>query len=754
MNARLVPVLLLAAGLCIAARPQDHRDALEPGLHRAAAPQRVLVRVAPGAKLPAIPGLAFGSRVGDIATATATPAALEAMAMHADVVRVEAARSMHLCNDVSHASTIGFRGSISVAGEADAYSFAATAGQTCRISVHAEAALNPLLEVTDAALFSDDNSGPGSDAELTHTWATSGAKLITVKGVGATTGAYALVITCSAAIAPAVLTGGDIGVSTPHFAGTRAREARAAEAVDGSSVVVGVIDTGIDFTHQDFRDSAGGTRVLAIWDQTLTAVGGETTPAAGYGVSYTEAQINSTLSGATPGFVRQQDTDGHGSHVAGIAAGDGSSSVAGYVGAAPGAKIIAVKFAGSSTNIVDAISFVQTQAADLGYSATVINLSLGTHDGPHDGTSTLDAAVDAASTRGHYIVAAAGNEAASRIHAQQTIPATYTFNFTPTTAINTNSTGSPHVCDFWADGNDAYSVTVTDPTFGDTATAASGATGTVGPTTFLQAITIANKTDAPTNGATHIRVSINNAAPGVAWTIAFTRTSAAGSGIVDGYVGTASGTFAVADCPVNGDGSLAGTVGEPATAKKAFAVAAYRGKFSWDNTTPGTTIKGDGIGVNIAGGLASFSSRGPTRDGRQKPDIAAPGAYIASARSVDATFANADSDADGVHAYLQGTSMASPHVVGLLALFLQKNHLIDPDSAKATLASGALVDGLVTVGNGWGAGKVDALSLLASVPVEIDVTAKASSCANGAGAAPGTLAWLALVLVLMLRWKR
>ncbi len=771
MRGRLVPLLLLAVGLCLpsearelcAQEPaQDRRDALEPGLRRAGAPQRVLLRLARGAKTPAIPGLSAGSRIGDIVSATATPAALAAMAAHADVARVEAARPMHLCNDVGHASTIGFRGTISAAAEVDSYSFAATAGQTCRLSVRAESALDAFLSVTDGAPVTDDNSGPGSDAEITITWTSSGLKTIDVSGVGVTTGEYLLVITCSAAIVPAMLTFGDIGVATPHFAGTRAREARTVEGVDGSTVVVGVIDTGIDFTHQDFRDGAGNTRVLAIWDQTLTPIAGEASPDVAadgstsndYGVAYTESHINSTLSGTTPGLVRQQDTDGHGSHVAGIAAGDGSSSAAGFVGAAPGAKLIVVKFNGSSSDIVDAIDFIHRQAASLGYTATVINLSLGTHDGPHDGTSTLDAAVDAASTRGHYIVASAGNEAATLIHAQQTIATTYTFSFTPTIAINSSSTSSPHVCDFWAPGSDTYSVTVTDPSFGDTATATSGSTGTVGPTLFLQAITIDNKTDSPSNGATHIRVSINNALPAVAWTIAFTRTASAGSGVVDGYVGTPTGTFDVADCPTNPDASLSGTVGEPATAKRAFAVAAYRGKFSWDNVTPGTTIKSDGIGVGVAGGLASFSSRGPTRDGRQKPDIAAPGAYIASARSVYAAYASADADADGVHAYLQGTSMAAPHVAGLLALLLQKNKLIDPDSVKATLAAGALTDILVTPGNGWGAGKVDALSLLASVPWQVDVEANAASCANGAGAAPGAFAWFALCLILMLRWRR
>jgi subtilisin family serine protease len=753
---RLLPLALLALSIA-AAPPQERLDPLEPALRRAASDRDILLRLAPGAASPRVDGLTPRGRVGDVLSARATPAALAALAARGDVLRVEEARPMHLLNDISHATTIGFRGTISAAAEIDAYLFAATAGQTVRVRVHAEAALDPLLTVTDAAPVIDDNSGPGSDGELTITFATAGAKNIDVTEVGGTTGPYLLTITSSTAITPAALTGGDIGLSLPHVGGTRAREARTFESVDGSGVVVGVIDTGIDFTHGDFRETAGNTRLLSIWDQTLTPIAGEISPDVGadgsttndYGVVYSQAQIDSTLSGATPGFVRQKDTDGHGTHVAGTAAGDGSSSVAGYVGAAPAARLIVIKYNGLSSGIIDGLAFILKTADDLGYKGLVVNLSVGTHDGPHDGTSALDAAIDASVKRGRYVVVAAGNEGATRVHARQTIPAAYTFSFTPSSSAP--SGGTPHAVDFWADGLDGYTVTVTDPTFGDTATATSGSSASVGPTALLQMIQIDNKVDSPSNGATHIRVQINNSLPAIAWTIAFTRTATAGNGVVDGWAGTPTGLFDLLDIAPNADGSIPGTVGEPATAKKAITVGAFRGKFSWDNTTPGTTVKGDGIGVDIAGNLAGFSSRGPTRDGRQKPDISAPGAYVASSRSVDATFAAADSDADGVHAYFSGTSMASPHVAGLLALFLQKNKLIDVETVKSTLAANAQLDGFTVAGSSWGAGKVDAVTLLASVPIQIDVEADSGTCLGSTAGPAGGLFWLALLLFPLVR---
>jgi MYXO-CTERM domain-containing protein len=296
-------------------------------------------------------------------------------------------------------------------------------------------------------------------------------------------------------------------------------------------------------------------------------------------------------------------------------------------------------------------------------------------------------------------------------------------------------------------------VTVTDPTFGDTVTALSGETQTVGPTTFLQAITVDNRVDTPANGATHVRVSINNAAPAVGWTIAFTRTASGGTGAVDGYAATETGAFAIADITPNPDGSIPGTVGEPGTATRAVTAGAYRGKFSWDNAAPATTVKADGIGASVAGNIASFSSRGPTRDGRRKPDLAAPGAYIAGALSTDATTAAADDDVDGVHTYLQGTSMAAPEVAGLLAVFLSKNRQLQIEPVKSTLFAGALLDGFTTAGDTWGAGKIDAVSLLASVPLQVDVEANAAKCSKSAAAGPGP-AWLLLGLVLVFLRRR
>lgn len=747
-NTRIMKHAWLAVLLLASFRAEPDLSKLDPHLRRlaqdpaaAAQPVRAIVRLEPGHARPAIPGATFGARAGDFVTVRTTAGALATIAADPSVAQVLRERKFR---PRSLQTTIGARGAIAAA-ETDVFTFAGVAGQTARIRVHAETgALDTQVAADDTALTGDD-AGPGTDAELTVTWATTAPKSISVSAT-AGTGGYLLLVTVDGSPAATDLTGAEITGANPAFVlGSRAFDARAAFGVDGSGVAIGIVDTGIDHTHADFRDGAGNTRLLSIWDQTITPAGGEASPSFGYGVEYPESAINADLGGGTP--LNTADTDGHGTHVAGIAAGDDAA----FTGAAPGARIIVVKTDFSETGIIDGINYVFAKAAELGFDGVVVNLSLGTHDGPHDGTGALDVAVDNSVDRGKYVVVAAGNEGDDRIHAQASIAPSgaATWTFTPS-VVSVFTVNDPHVIDIWAHGSDQYTVTVTDTTDATvTLTTVSGASGTFGPniTVDVEFITIENKTDAPSNGATHIRVEIQDASLDP-FTITLTRTQNSGSGVVDGYVGSETGTFAVADVPTLADGTFSGTVSEPGTAKRAITIGAFRGLFAWDNLAATTTRQANGTGAGVPGFVASFSSRGPTRDGRAKPDLSAPGAYLGSSLSTDATTPNTDDDADGVHTYLEGTSMAAPMVSGILALLLQRNRILLPEDVLALLISTAAVDATIalSVANSIGAGKVNAMGVVGGVPVQEDVSAD-GSCFSSVPAA--SFAWWLLLLPLL-----
>jgi len=500
----------------------------------------------------------------------------------------------------------------------------------------------------------------------------------------------------------------NLNVSVPETGA----DARHAAGNKGAGVVVGVVDSGIDWSHEDFRTGGSGepdSRILYIWDQADSL--GPAPAGFGYGTEWTQAQIEA-------GTPREVDDNGHGTHVSGIAAGDGSSSGAGLVGMAPEADIVLVKFTGDTAaafeeNVTDGVSYIFDRAGSLGKPA-VVNLSLGDHWGPHDGTGSWDMALDAlVGGPGKVIVAAAGNEGDMAIHAAGTVPAggSIDITFDHPQSSNAQQYGTD-VFDFWYDGASDLCLTVISPRGYSVGPICAG--DDTGIITSDGCVLIDNASTGvyPYNGDNELLFAVFG--PSVdpscysvrqgTWKARLATASGKPSTLVDGWNVAGQHGIDLFNSPY---GSTEMTVGPPATANEVIAVGAYVTKDCWDDVDGGHPCYSPLPTVND---IADFSARGPTRDGRLKPEIAAPGMGIASALSEDSR-SGLDRDwivSDDRHLIMQGTSQASPHVAGAVALLLEQDPSLTAADIETWLENHALQDGYTgsTPNNTWGAGKL------------------------------------------------
>jgi subtilisin family serine protease len=221
----------------------------------------------------------------------------------------------------------------------------------------------------------------------------------------------------------------------------------------GKGVVVGAVDSGLDWDHEDLWSSPADTRIIRIWNQTIAPSGGESPPPEfGYGVEYDSLDIVS-------GTLREADTMGHGTHVVGIAAGDGSATnglepPGRYAGLAPEAYIISVKTTWLDADIVDGVDYIFRRAEALGLPC-VVNLSLGGHYGPHDGTGPFESAIANLTGPGRIVVGAAGNSGSDPMHARVIVSGTDSISF--------QAPGSLYEAIFFHTGGDEYRMTFIPP---------------------------------------------------------------------------------------------------------------------------------------------------------------------------------------------------------------------------------------------------------------------------------------------------
>jgi subtilisin family serine protease len=407
---------------------------------------------------------------------------------------------------------------------------------------------------------------------------------------------------------------------------------------------------------------------------------------------------------------------GHGTHVTGSVLGRGVLSVGNtgngggaYKGMAPDAGLVFLKIGNDATGSASSAAMIAAmQDAVSIYHANILSMSYGGWYEHHDGSSADEQTVDWVYSQGVPFFISAGNSAASGRHYSGTVAGSGTTGYIQVnvTSATTNSTRL-YFNLVWSDGSERknlnlryYNSSYVEITSGITRyTTTESTRGTESQySTYTTYVPSGNSTyylkvDNPSSTSQFFHIYED-------WG--------------DGKV-----TFASPDQNY--------TIGQPASADYACAVAAYVSRSSW------TDYGGSGWTSSYTlNAIAPFSSRGPRIDGLQKPNIAAPGSVIISIRDRDVyTVANTSwVDNDGIwsvggkdYYVMQGTSMSCPVAAGAAALLLSKKPSATPGQIYSAITTNAIIDSYTgAVPNStWGYGKLNANAAIedAALPIQL-----------------------------------
>ncbi len=427
----------------------------------------------------------------------------------------------------------------------------------------------------------------------------------------------------------------------------------------GRGVVIGIVDSGFDIAHPDFLNPDGTTRVLALWDQRSHPTVLPPQPY-GYGVVHRADAINRALASSNPyAALAYYPTDAdaaamgaHGTHVTSIAAGNGGGG--GPIGVAPEADLILVHLSnlkasqssklGDSVALLEAIDFIHQTAGDR---PCVINLSIGRHAEQHDGSTLVEQGLDALleAKSGRAICQSCGNYYTRNTHtAGQVRPGE---SATMLWQVD-EADFTPNELEIWYSSRDVFDVKICSP---------EGTCTQVGLRERSPLVndgqpvgTIYHRAYDPNNNDHLIQCFLHPHGSTGDWDVTLI-----GKNLVNGqFHAWIERDLSLPNCqsqfhPDHADPTS--TTGAICNGFRTIAVGAY------NPHAPDHDI-------------APFSSAGPTRDGRIKPDLAAPGVSILAARS-----APAHRDADPARLTRKsGTSMAAPHVTGTVALMFEVAH--------------------------------------------------------------------------------
>jgi subtilisin family serine protease len=408
----------------------------------------------------------------------------------------------------------------------------------------------------------------------------------------------------------------------------------------GEGVVIGIVDNGCDFVHPSFRKPDRATRLLAIWNQ-----GGalSMTSPFGYGKEHTQEDINRALQTTDPYRTLAYDVprSAHGTHVMDIAIGNN--------GVAPKADIVFVEITtpistdpeeemqtnfGNSVQLVEALRYIFDKA---GERPCVVNFSLGTNGGPHDGSNLAEQAIDVMLTQqpNRAAVIAAANSYEEGIHAAGKVPQggfvdlqweLKEFDFTE------------NELEVWYKAVDQFRLEVISPSGVSVASLELGENGKLKNDRAETMMFLAHRKQDPNNGDNVISLfnSPKLGIPKGKWTVRLH-----GVQVTDGSFHAWIERDDMGQSHFVPPLDKTHTLGSISCGKETIAVGSY------DAHKPNTP-------------LSSFSSSGQTRDGRLKPEMSAPGQDVLAAQSRSLVSETRKS----------GTSMAAPAVAGTIALIL------------------------------------------------------------------------------------
>ncbi len=505
------------------------------------------------------------------------------------------------------------------------------------------------------------------------------------------------------------------------------------QGYDGTGIVIGVIDGGIDYFHPDFRDEFGKTRIKYWWSHNLPD-SANSPQQYGYGQEWDSTQIDSLIN--SDNKVKSSSFYlGHGNHVSGIAAGNGLA-LNNYKGSAPNADIISVELNFDSQNwlssVGDAVEYIFDKAAAMG-KPCVINASVGDYYGSHDGRDQQAIRINdlIANRNGQVLVAAAGNAGHIPYHLGYTVTSDSLFTWV-------NSTGQIFL-QMWGDTGSFENVQfaigadqVTPSYMPMSQTPFKTLTPFLGVFKYDSLYAGSSRfaqltyTAGYAEGRYAMTIIINPDSTAYNW-----RLITKGSGKFDLWA------FELIS------GNLPDTTQFPAIkryvmpdknqtivssfqcAPNTITVANYNNRISYSSVIG---VEHDTTGM-VLGDLSIASSKGPTRDGRIKPEIAAPGDWTLSCGVLtDMPFYISNYPhgvgAGGLHILDGGTSSASPVVAGCAALYLQRYPNASVSDVRTALFACPITDNYTgtTPNNAWGYGKVDAYTLVAGCPTGTDET--------------------------------